>query len=203
MTQMKSPKKTKASGKKKISIFPVWVLVMVALTQIWLVRNHLLSPWKGGGFGMFAVADAPGTRFLTFDALDTEGQIMMIDAQNYWSGNKKRFLQSMPTQKYLETMADNLMKESFVPVGNRFSRALQTYREQNPGAELPDIAMESLAGETVYRVSRSSDDPQTLAQAKKLNALRVTLWRVVYQGDKHSIHAEPLLKPALRGGFSE
>ena len=40
---------------------PAAALVTVALAQVWLVRTAALSPWKGGGFGMFATTD--GTAF--------------------------------------------------------------------------------------------------------------------------------------------
>jgi hypothetical protein len=44
----------------------VWVpavaLVAVALTQIALTRTAALSPWKGGGFGMFSTIDSTSFR---------------------------------------------------------------------------------------------------------------------------------------------
>lgn len=46
------------------AVFPSAVLVAVALTQIWRSREIDQSPWKGGGFGMFATVDAPGARIL-------------------------------------------------------------------------------------------------------------------------------------------
>ncbi len=40
---------------------PAFLLVGTAITQIVLAKNFDLSPWKGGGFGMFATLD--GTAF--------------------------------------------------------------------------------------------------------------------------------------------
>jgi hypothetical protein len=40
---------------------PAMTLITVALTQVLLARTDALSPWKGGGFGMFATTD--GTAF--------------------------------------------------------------------------------------------------------------------------------------------
>lgn len=40
------------------------LLVVVALLQIYLAHARALSPWRGGGFGMFASTDSPGNRFL-------------------------------------------------------------------------------------------------------------------------------------------
>ena len=41
---------------------PAALLVLVAITQPFLVRSAHLVPWKGGGFGMFAVTDGAAFR---------------------------------------------------------------------------------------------------------------------------------------------
>jgi hypothetical protein len=38
------------------------LLAAVAAAQIWLALTHALSPWAGGGFGMFASSDVRGNR---------------------------------------------------------------------------------------------------------------------------------------------
>ena len=43
---------------------PALLLVAIASRQVWLVANAGLSPWSGGGFGMFSTTDAGPTRHL-------------------------------------------------------------------------------------------------------------------------------------------
>jgi len=43
---------------------PSVLLVVVALHQIFLAETQGLSPWSGGGFGMFSSVDAGSTRHL-------------------------------------------------------------------------------------------------------------------------------------------
>jgi hypothetical protein len=43
---------------------PVAVLVAVGAAQLILVRTADLSPWKGGGFGMFSTTDDAGSRYV-------------------------------------------------------------------------------------------------------------------------------------------
>ena len=43
---------------------PSALLIGVALIQIWLVYAEALSPWSGGGFGMFSTTDAGMARHL-------------------------------------------------------------------------------------------------------------------------------------------
>ena len=47
-----------------LSTLPALLLVAVASAQIVLARTEHLSPWSGGGFGMFSTADSPARRHL-------------------------------------------------------------------------------------------------------------------------------------------
>ncbi len=47
-----------------LAALPALLLSGVALRQIQLTRTESLSPWKGGGFGMFASTDSRANRFL-------------------------------------------------------------------------------------------------------------------------------------------
>ena len=44
------------------SLLPAALLVVVAGAQVVLARTAALSPWKGGGFGMFSTTDDSGRR---------------------------------------------------------------------------------------------------------------------------------------------
>jgi hypothetical protein len=41
---------------------PCWLLLGVALSQLWLTQAEGLSPWLGGGFGMFSTTDVGSRR---------------------------------------------------------------------------------------------------------------------------------------------
>lgn len=43
---------------------PVVLLIIVAANQLRLVWTESLSPWSGGGFGMFSSTDSPSNRHL-------------------------------------------------------------------------------------------------------------------------------------------
>jgi hypothetical protein len=46
------------------AILPAALLVVVAGVQVTLARTAGLSPWKGGGFGMFSTTDDGGRRYV-------------------------------------------------------------------------------------------------------------------------------------------
>ena len=51
-------------GERSWAAFPAVVLAVVAATQIVLTEVQMLSPWKGGGFGMFSTLDARPFRYV-------------------------------------------------------------------------------------------------------------------------------------------
>ena len=51
------------AAERRWAALPAAVLAIVACTQIWASRTHGLSPWKGGGFGMFASLDSRPFRY--------------------------------------------------------------------------------------------------------------------------------------------
>ncbi len=52
-----------------VARLPPLLLIAVALHQLWLAERFELSPWCGGGFGMFSTTDGWGTRHLHAVAL--------------------------------------------------------------------------------------------------------------------------------------
>lgn len=46
------------------ALLPTVLLLAVAVTQVGLVKVADLSPWKGGGFGMFATTDGGSFRYV-------------------------------------------------------------------------------------------------------------------------------------------
>jgi hypothetical protein len=59
------------------TLVPVALLLVVAGSQVALVITAGLSPWKGGGFGMFSTTDDGGRRYVRVfvDAVDRSEEI--------------------------------------------------------------------------------------------------------------------------------
>jgi len=68
MPKVKPTARDRAAVRRRIEAWLRWLpallLVVVALHQIHLVERRGLSPWSGGGFGMFSTPDAAATRHL-------------------------------------------------------------------------------------------------------------------------------------------
>jgi hypothetical protein len=62
------------------------------------------SPWRGGGFGMFATPDSPDMRFVRVYLLTTDGELP-ADAPRLWEAS---VAQTAPTADNLERLAAQL-----------------------------------------------------------------------------------------------
>ena len=85
-----------------------FLLCIVAVTQIFLSHTKHLTPWKGGGFGMFASIDRMERRVLHITA-ETEMGKYVIDPEIIIS-NRREFsrIQAMPSEKKLKSIHDTV-----------------------------------------------------------------------------------------------
>lgn len=54
------------------------LMLLVAAVQMTLVRTHDLTPWKGGGFGMFSTFDSPSARTLRVVVETEAGEALVM-----------------------------------------------------------------------------------------------------------------------------
>jgi hypothetical protein len=88
---------------------PVVLLVLVALNQQRLAHTASLSPWSGGGFGMFSTIDSPAARHLHV-FLETEGIRRELDIPRQLAQEARRAT-TLPTRARLERFAAALTSE--------------------------------------------------------------------------------------------
>mgnify|MGYP000072191120 CR=1 FL=1 len=93
---------------KKIIYFPIPVtLCIVAITQIYLAKTSTLTPWKGGGFGMFTVVDSISSRSLGCEMVNLykqEGSCLF----NYRKINFWRSFRSYPKESDFDLIMNGL-----------------------------------------------------------------------------------------------
>jgi hypothetical protein len=61
------------SMRRYLPHLPALLLLVVACIQVYLVRTQHLSPWKGGGFGMFSTNDDEN-RWMDIWVEDSQGE---------------------------------------------------------------------------------------------------------------------------------
>lgn len=82
------------------------LLAAVALFQAWQTQRYDLSPWKGGGFGMFSTVDDPSARFVRLYLVTDQGVVPAQFPEVY--ARRVLAIQTMPSPARLEGLAREL-----------------------------------------------------------------------------------------------
>ncbi len=172
---------------------PALCLVIVAALQITLAHRAGLSPWKGGGFGMFAAIDSPGMRVLTVVGIDSAGVEHRISTSEGMNSKRTLTLRSYPDAVALRELAGELLDSEFVSVGSRMALAFEQIRVGSAGEPL-DLPFE--LGQRDWYRARRPDDPHMLAdQVRRFETIRVQVWRLRFDAARLRVWMEPLLSP--------
>lgn len=84
-------------------VLPALLLIAVAANQLRLAHTSGLSPWSGGGFGMFAAADSPSHRHLHVALLGDDVRRDLFIPPSF--EDRARRAATLPTRARLERLA--------------------------------------------------------------------------------------------------
>ena len=185
------------------------VLVCVGLLQLYLAHTVELSPWKGGGFGMFAAIDSPSMRVLAAEGLSQDNQRLNLDVLDALDDSTRQRIRTLPQESDLEQLAEQLLTQEFVPIGFRRRAAYQRLQTQNPEVRVipheaanQGTAISDHEGEMpVYRLRRPADPISLESSTKTLKAVRLQWWRLRFNASQVSLKAAPLSQPVERGAW--
>lgn len=189
---------------------PAAVLVMVALLQLYLTHTANLSPWKGGGFGMFGATDAPDMRVIQAEGLDQDGNLIQVDLYSALGDRTIRRIRTLPRQSDLEQMAPQFVAQFVVPT--TIQRQAIYYKLQSDNPDIPAVqdlirnkGSNPLPNQTshflaqpLYRL-KTAYDPEVPGAMKTLKAIRLRWWRIHFDQAHHRLWSEPL-SPMVQAG---
>jgi hypothetical protein len=126
------------------------LLCCVALLQFVLTKTSALSPWKGGGFGMFSTVDSPAARFLRITLLTDDGGIRALNPSELRTLELQ--LRTMPTRSRATELADKLAAGTWTRLS--MESAQQRYETLLWGEGAESTAAVSRAGAASTRDNR-------------------------------------------------
>jgi hypothetical protein len=94
---------------RRLRLLPAALLVAVACAQIALAHRAALSPWVGGGFGMFSTTDGWGRRIARAEAV-RPGLRRELDLRPELGRTLLRAL-ALPDERGLRALAERLAAE--------------------------------------------------------------------------------------------
>lgn len=179
--------------------WPCLLCCLIAARQFWAASHGPLSPWKGGGFGMFAATDHPGNRVLHCVGTTSDGEQVVVRFGSLPPGapispGTVRRLHTYPTEADLQALAGALLPLDYVRTDTSSRHQRYSLLAQNPGLSdnvptLPDWPVTVVAP----RDLRLAGHPE--ADSLTLTAIEAGIWRVRFSSDDHTLRTELMLRP--------
>ena len=108
------------------------ILIGIALLQLALANFGTLTPWKGGGFGMFASTDSLGSRVVVCEGVTTDGESIRVNAFAGLNPAMVDGWQAMPREGILVRLGQDLLRSDLIQVGSRRDAGREQFLAQNP-----------------------------------------------------------------------
>lgn len=168
------------------------LMIAIAMNQVRMAHDHALSPWKGGGFGMFSTVDGPGNRRLACEGVDSSGRSFVIDlaGSRELSGLSTRAC-TYPTPRVLRALAERLLATPMVAIGATQAELAERLTRDNP-----DIDVGRVAIETPFDVLRPRVDGDGAAGAPlatvALARVELSVQRVVWDPRAATVRFVPI-----------
>jgi hypothetical protein len=156
------------------------VLLAVAGRHVQLRVSSDLTPWKGGGFGMFSTVDSPGTRLVRVEVTTELGRLPV--AMPAGLQDLAAEVRAAPSSGRTAELAQALAGELWV--APRLPGAGDAASPED--AALDQFALEALATvapvDVVQAVPRAAFDPATQQQVR-VEAVEVAVYRLEVEDD--------------------
>lgn len=100
-----------------IASLPSVLLCLVALHQAYRVAREGLTPWKGGGFGMFSTIDSQAERFVRLFVTTEAGETLAVPIPDEYRRQVDR-ARLLPWAPAPATLAADLLRQAWVRSGS-------------------------------------------------------------------------------------
>jgi len=163
------------------------LMCLIALNQIRMAKNYHLSPWNGGGFGMFSTNVTTGSRILVCIGVDDRGnevrlfpEFQKLDTEK-WSKDYELELKANPSLDKLQKIANAMLNKNYLQKLNQ--------EKQNVGE-----FMGWLVNESIYIPLR--EDKLKLKDEKlhSFNTVKTAIYELRYNSKDNSVKYFELLK---------
>jgi hypothetical protein len=198
-------------------------VLLCAVVLVQRIEVHLvdLSPWKGGGFGMFSTVEAPSARFLRVYLHTQDGDHLVTLPRALAS--RARELRTAPTLERAKDLARAAAAARWllldVDLATRARAAGGGQSNDAPGLDLPvqatpdpredplaDSAVQPAprpASVQIYRALGPKETAPKRSRPIELDRVRVEVWQYQFDPDPPRLTARPLLQAEAQRGSHE
>lgn len=191
------------------------LLSTVALVQEYASHKFFLSPWKGGGFGMFSTADSPSARFLRIYAVTPEGKSQVKLPKQF---NKFALeVRTIPTKERLLRLGRQLAQSQWISYNSDTTQLsiLKTSKEYNSSNyqsnsdsdagkvinranEVRRKLKQQLIGLLPPRVLKKGEPIPSNARLVKVQEVQVELWHRTFNPKTQQLNARKISSSVVK-----
>lgn len=184
------------------------LLLIIAVIQIYLATTMSLSPWKGGGFGMFSTVDSPDARFLRVYLIRNQEEIPVLIPDSMSSLSLK--VRTFPNLDGLRNIAEKVSQGTWIPY--RILPAVEQYQSLSDGNQSDLINSPENSTETniflsqlyanfdalqFYRMVTEDEAELPLTERLDFQSVRVELWNYRFNVELSQLTASRLLDTSI------
>lgn len=190
------------------------LLATVAFVQKSASRKFSLSPWKGGGFGMFSTVDAPAARFLRIYLVTSQGKTQVKCPS--WLGNLATEVRTIPTKNRILRLARELAQSQWISYA---SATLQPSTLKASEGDSSSDYLSDLASDAPNLINRRSEielqiqrltqllPPEALKKDKSLPSeaefvtvqeVQVEVWQYMFDPEQSQVNAHKVSSSVVK-----
>ena len=184
------------------------LLCAVACLQIYVALTKTLSPWKGGGFGMFSTVDSPDARFLRIYLINGSDETAVILPDSLKTLGREA--QTIPSEALLSELGQRMAQARWAPY--RLTDPVRQYQNaQTPttgeslsGLALPDDhnTVKTLPdGQIVFpkllRMEEKGAPRIKPEEAVAFQKVRVEIWKYTLDAGSSQLKAAKFLETTV------
>ena len=165
---------------------PSIILILVAVVQLTLSYQFNLSPWKGGGFGMFSSVYRPESRYIKV-YLETENKRIPAELPDTIISSLIYKTMSFPIKRNLELIAEKLLdldwyyRNPTEKSARRYSVLSSIYKTEDKS-----ISKEK-DDEILYATSSIPNNNAEIEKPLDLDGISLELWYYKFDKDKNKL----------------
>ncbi len=159
------------------------LLVLIAVSQLGRAVVQDISPWKGGGFGMFSTLDRPTARslelYLEFE--DHDRQFEPSPGNDLWKLREEALATIVPTDRYINSFLEQFEDTQWYCISEYDEAMLHRNRcmtEENARDILDELEPDSPVHELLLPA-----EPE---------AMRAEVWKVTYHAAENELTQEKI-----------
>lgn len=187
------------------TLLPSGLLLGVAVAQMLTANLSTLSPWKGGGYGMFATQDSPGARFLELTGRTASGEPVRLSVSGEdlhelsLPATLLSRLRAFPRAADLSRLANALLPADLVDArtSGLTTRSHLLALDPRLADLLPSIAED---GRRTLTPVRPDSPGHAEAPRESVHMVSATVWRMRVDPGRDRVVFERLVGPIEFGG---